>query len=269
MDNGIYYDLKFSDYHALTDRVSNSYLSRLAICPAAARVPREETQPMIFGKAFHTFVLEGIVAFSKDVAISPEVNLRTNAGKDEMATFREANKGKTIISSEEFKTITEMDKAIKSHPMAKKLIGAGTNEVSVFWDDPFSGLPCKARPDKVMMQKTLVDLKSTRLASPDGFQKAIVNFSYYRQASFYLDGMTKVTGEQYDLFAFIAVESTPPYTVGVYTLSQTFIEYGRTSYQMLLTLENRCRQKGEWPNYQSDTAIEIEMPKWMAYRELQ
>jgi hypothetical protein len=263
MENGIYEGVSHADYHSITDRVSNSYLSKLAVCPAAARIPQEETQPMVFGKAFHTFILDGMVAFSRDVAISPEVNLRTNSGKEEMAIFRDANKGKSIITPEDVRSIMEMDKAIKAHPLAKNLIGTGTNEVSVFWDDPFSGLPCKARPDKVPGQKTLIDLKKTRDASPAGFQRAILTYGYHRQAAFYIDGMSNVTKETFDLFAFICVEDSEPYRVEVYTLSQDFIEYGRLEYKMLINIENQCRQKNEYPNYNSPQATEIDLPGWI------
>lgn len=263
--NSIIENMPATEYHSITDRISNSYLSRLAICPAAARIPQVETQPMVFGKAFHSFVLDGLAAFARDVCILPELNRRTNQGKADYEAFQKANEGKAIISQEDLAAIMEMDKSVKSHPLAKNLIGTGTNEVSVFWNDSFSGLPCKARPDKVPGQNTLVDLKKTRGASAHSFQRSIIDFGYHRQAAFYLDGMRKATGENYDLFAFIAVEDSEPYRVEVYTLSQDFINYGRTEYQRLINIENNCRQKGEWPNYTSAEATEIELPKYINF----
>lgn len=269
MDNGIVPDLSHGKYHAITDRVSNSYLSRLLKCPAAARVPVEETPAMVLGRALHSFILDGSAAFSRDVCIIPDLNRRTNQGKADYEMFLKSNEGRAIISNDDLKMILAMEKSVKAHPLAKQLIGAGTTEVSVFWDDPFSGLPCKARPDQIpgAIKNTLIDLKSTRDASSYGFQRSVVSFGYHRQAAFYLDGMAKATGKDYDLFAFVAVETTEPYRTEVYTLSPTFIERGRTEYQMLITLENKCRQAGEWPNYQNPKVTELEMPKYMAYQE--
>lgn len=187
--NGIYYDLSHADYHAMTDRVSNSYLSRLNICPAAAKVPQEETAAMTFGRAFHSFILDGMTAFSRDVAVLPELNLRTNAGKEEKAAFQAANVGKAIISQEDVQSIMAMDTSVKAHPLARNLIGVGANEVSIFWTDSFSQLECKARPDKIPGSNTLIDLKKTRDASARGFLHSILQYGYHRQAAFYLDGM--------------------------------------------------------------------------------
>ena len=269
MENGIYPDISHKEYHSMIDRISNSYLSRLAKCPAAAKVPVEETPAMTFGRALHSFILDGPVAFGSDVCVLPEINRRTNAGKALYEQIQKENDGKAIITEEDLQSIIEMDRSVKAHPVAKQLIGNGTTEVSVFWDDPFSGLQCKARPDLIpgAIRNTLIDLKSTRDASLHGFQRSVTGFGYHRQAAFYLDGMTKASGDVYDLFAFIAVETYEPYRTEVYTLSPTFIERGRTDYQMLITIENKCRHAGEWPNYQSATVTELEMPRYMAYQE--
>ncbi|MHB8123131.1 MAG: PD-(D/E)XK nuclease-like domain-containing protein [Desulfuromonadaceae bacterium] len=269
MENGIYYDIPHATYHGTTDRVSNSYLSRLNDCPASAKVPQKETDAMTFGRALHCYCLDGMAAFLKEVAIEPEVNKRTNAGKEELAIFQEANKGKAIITAEDLKTIGAMSGSIKAHPMASQLIGCGTNEVSVFWKDAFSDLLCKCRPDIIPgeIQRTLIDLKKTRDASPHGFQRAITSFGYHRQAAFYLDGMNAITQGGYDVFAFIAIEDAEPYRVEVYTLSPTFVERGRSEYQYLINIERRCREAGKWPNYQNAEVTEIEMPRYMAYQE--
>jgi len=266
MDNGIYTDISHDAYHAMTDRISNSYLSRLAVCPAAARIPKSEgDEPAVlaFGRAFHLFVLEGLIEFGKGVAILPELNMRTNAGKEESGHFREINKGKAIITKDDYTAITEMDKAIKNHPFAAGLLAKGAREVSVFWDDPFSGLPCKARPDILPGRSVVVDLKKTRDASVTHFQRSILQFGYHRQAAFYLDGLEKATKEKYDVFAFIAVESTPPYRTEVYSLSPEFIEYGRNEYQFLINVETHCRADNHWPNYTANEVTEIGLPRWV------
>lgn len=268
MMTGIFPDLPHADYHSMEGYISNSYLSRLNICPAAAKVPQEETSAMTFGRAFHSFILDGMTAFSRDVAILPELNLRTNDGKAAKIAFQEANKGKAIITADDLTAIIEMDKAVKAHPFAKNLIGVGSNEVSIFWKSQFYELPCKARPDKIPGSRTLVDLKKTRDASPWGFGNSILSYGYHRQAAFYLDGMKAVTGDQYDVFAFIAVEENPPYRVEVYTLSDAYIEEGRSEYKMLMAIEAHCREANDWPNYTSGDVVELDPPKYFRNRRL-
>ena len=58
-----------------------------------------------------------------------------------------------------------MVKAIQAHPFACRLLEGGTREASVLWDDPFSGLPCKARPDLLPGKLTVIDVKTTSDAS--------------------------------------------------------------------------------------------------------
>jgi hypothetical protein len=76
--------------------------------------------------------------------------------------------------------------------------------------------------------------------------------------------MKKVTGEPYDIFCFIAVEDKEPYKVGVFTLSQGFIEAGRSDYQRLINIESRCRAANFWPNYNSAEVTELEPPRYLA-----
>lgn len=267
IEPGIYYDISHDDYHALEGYVSNSYLSRLDKCPAAAKVPQEQTEAMTFGIAFHAFILDGPEIFEKTVAVLPEINRRTNAGKAEYEAFIESHKGCAVISSDDLIAIKAMDTSVKAHPMASRLIGVGKNEVSIFWNDPFSGLPCKARTDKAAGNGALIDLKKTKDASPYGFRSSVLKYGYHRQAAFYLDGITKASGEPHDLFAFIVVEDTEPYRCEVYTLSEDFVTYGRHDYQRLITLENRCRQNNYWPNFTNADATELQLPKYLNFVE--
>jgi len=266
IEPGIYYDIDHDAYHALTGYVSNSYLSRLNICPAAAKVPQEETAAMLIGSAFHSFVLDGPDEFSLRFAVAPECDRRTKAGKALFDDFQNANAGKQIIAADDFLNIRLMDEAVKSHPLAKNMIAVGRNEVSMFWEDSFSGLQCKARADKIVPeQRTIIDLKKTKDASPHGFQSSVVHYGYHRQAAFYLDGANKITGNGFDAFAFIAVEEKEPYRVEVYTLKEPFIERGRVEYRMLMMQEIRCREANHWPNYTSAEVTELELPKYLSF----
>jgi hypothetical protein len=262
MEPGIYPTMTHAEYHAVADHVSNSYLSRLNICPAAAKVPQTETPAMLFGKAFHSYVLDGEDAFYGAFAVI-DIDRRTKAGKAAFEAFCEAHKGKDIIARADLETILGMDAAIKTHPVARNLLDGGMNEVSIFWVDPFSRLPCKARPDHIF-ENVLVDLKKTRDASERGFTRSIITYGYHRQAAFYCDGMTKLTGKRHDTFAFIAVEDTPPHRIGVYTLSEGFMDFGRNEYQFLMARESRCRADNEWPNYTSAEVTELELPRYLA-----
>ncbi|MBW2645067.1 MAG: PD-(D/E)XK nuclease-like domain-containing protein, partial [Deltaproteobacteria bacterium] len=147
---------------------------KLSIYPAKARIKTPDTAIFAFGRAFHVYVLEPDT-FEKAVAISPEINRRTNQGKEDYRMFVEQNKDKTVITADEFNTIKGMKEKILLHPLASKLIEGGLSEQTVIWTDEETGLPCKARPDKIpTVDGVVVDLKKTRDASPHGFQRSLI-----------------------------------------------------------------------------------------------
>lgn len=260
--DGIYYGIPHDEYHAI-EAVSNSYLSRLAKCPACAKVPQEDKPVLNFGRAFHSYILER-ESFNNDVAILPEINRKTKEGKELYETFIVSNKGKAIISQEDFVSIQAMSDAVHNHPTAGPLVKAGNQEVSIFWTDE-SDVQMKARPDIIPMQgsQVLLDLKKVRSASYHSFQSSIVTYGYHRQSAVYLDGMSAVTGEDYDTFMFICVEEDAPYRVECYALTSQFINIGRDEYRRLLKIELECRKNNHWPHYKSAEAQIMEAPAYL------
>ncbi len=268
---GIYQDIPNKVYHSLP-AVSNSYLSRFNKCPAAAKVAVEESANLILGSATHAFVLEGEEAFLKEFAVAPYCDKRTKAGKETFAEFQDANKGKAVITADEMQLIICMGNAVHAHPFASQLLKQGISEQSVFWQDEETGLYCKCRPDRIPSgnKGVLVDLKTTTDASEHAFTRSITVYGYHRQAAMYLDGVnaarrTNDTGDiqDFDAFAFIAVEKTEPYRVEVFVLLPDFIEAGREDYKRLLRQERTCRRNSFYPNYQNPGIIELSKPGWL------
>jgi len=260
---GIHSDISHKEYHSLP-YVSNSYLGRLDKCPAAAKVPQEDTPSLLFGRAFHAFCLEGMESFTRDFAVAPAVDRRTKEGKAIWSKFQEDNEGKDVLSDTDYQKIVDMGGAILRHPFAKELLFKGVSEQTVIWQDPETGIMCKCRPDRIPdgVHGVLIDLKSTRDASEHAFLRSITSYGYARQNAFYSDGINAISGQVIDAFAFIAVEVDPPHRVEVYTLSPEFVEYGRTEYMRLLRIEKECRKSG-YPNYQNAGAVELYLPKYL------
>jgi len=255
LEPGIHSDIPASAYHAMTDYVSKSYLKRLDKCPAAAKVPQEDTPAMAFGRASHVFLLEGEEAFIEECAVIPAgIDRRTKAGKDEWGYFVAVNQGKTIITAEEFHKIIEMRQALQKHPFAPKLLADGVSEQTVIWVDRDTGIMCKCRPDRIPSgnKGVLVDLKTCSCAAEYEFCRDVVKYGYCIQSAFYLDGLNAVANNGFDAFCFIAMEKEPPYRTETYMLDADFIAYGRDEYRRLLRIEQKCRERGFYPNYAGD-----------------
>jgi len=95
----------------------------------------------------------------------------------------------------------------------------------------------------------LADLKSTRNAGLNAFQRWAYQAGYHVQAAFDLALYSAATGESRDTWLFILQENYPPWTVGRRMLSQDFVQIGRQTYQDLLARYCRCLKTNRWPSY--------------------
>lgn len=177
------------------------------------------------------------------------------------ANYLQAIDGKEVISQDQLDIATGVVESIRKHPKAAALLSGGEAEVSLFWDDSETGYQCKGRVDYLRPGGVIVDLKTTKDASLNEFKRSIANFGYHRQQAMYKDGYAAATGNECAAFVFVAVETKPPYAVGVYMLDDESEQKGRNEYQELLKQFASCQESGEWPAYSDDIEI-IELPNW-------
>ena len=85
------------------------------------------------------------------------------------------------------------------------------------------------------------------------------------QAAYYLDGLA-TTNHPSVAFCFIAGEKEPPYSVGVYTITDDYIELGRKLYKKALALYAKCLKENNFPAY-SEEIIELAPPRWALTKE--
>lgn len=259
----IRHDLTNAEYHA-SPAISKSGLDLIRKAPALYAYrrdnPQEQTPAMRLGTLTHTAVLEP-ESFARSVIARPEgIDRRTSAGKADWAAFEIQAEGREIITNEEVAKLAAIRDAVHNHlAAAKALAGSPTVEQSIFWDA--DDIACRCRPDAVTERGVIVDLKTTRDASPEGFAKSIAQYRYHVQAAFYSDGYRAAFGEAPRGFVFIAVETEPPYLVGVYVASETMVLRGRADYEADLDAFRRCQESGTWPGY-SDAPLTIDLPKW-------
>lgn len=258
-------DMPAAEYHSAPG-ISKHGLDQIHRCPALYRYlknnPPEPTAAMRWGTMVHLAVLEP-ERFSAEVAVAPEINRRTNAGKAEWEAFCLCNEGKHVVTGEEFAELVAIRDAVRSHPAAMRALGnGGAVEQSLFWDR--DGIQCRARPDFLHPAGVIVDLKSTEDASPSGFARSVANFRYHVQAAFYADGLSAINGPSAARgFVFIAVEKKAPYLVGVYQADEAMMAAGRLAYEADLEFYRQCLATDTWPGY-GDAVLPISLPKWAA-----
>jgi len=268
MTPGIHERVPSATYHAW--RAANVHtLLKLRQSPlhakSAMETPHEPTQAMAFGTWFHDLIGMGD-SFGDAYACGIVADGRTKEGKAARAAHEAAHAGKTIIQPDEWAQLHAMRDAARGHARAARLLRSVEGvEVSAVWTDPEFNVLCKSRSDLLVPKyRTIVDVKTTRNASPHSFEKDILDYGYHIQAAHYLNGW-RVLGRDFAAFAFLAVEKEPPYGVCLYTLSPEAIEAGRTELRTLLAIWKRCMDTNEWPGYPTEVQ-EISLPEWYLRR---
>lgn len=249
--------------------IGHSGILRMLKSPAHLReyldYPHQLTPAMAFGSAVHSFILEP-KRFSEEYSVAEKFDRRTKEGKEAAAKFDAENQGKTLITSEELATLTLIRASVHSHKGAARLLSRGDAELSVFWNDPATGIACKCRTDW-FDGEAITDVKSCTDASLNGFSRSVATFGYDVQAAFYVDGIKAATGMELP-FNFIAAEKDAPHAVAVYRADPEVIEVGRKKYRAALQLLKWCQESGSWPAYQPEGEIElISLPRWAANAE--
>lgn len=248
-----------AEYHA-SPALSSSGLKHLAKSPAHyleyRNNPIVPTAAMVLGSAFHSALLEEGFARG-EILLAPGTTRSTNIYKD----FAKANPGKIILLEDEFLRVEGMVEAVDRHPVASQLLKDGVAESSIFWTDPETGVQCKCRPDFLRNDGRIIDVKSTRDASEDAFQRSIMQFKYHWQSAWYLEGVGTARNLKVEDFIHIAVESEAPYGVGIFVLDEGSLDKAQDDIRKLRARFAECMHTGEYPGY--PTQIQnIAIPSW-------
>ncbi|RCV51184.1 PD-(D/E)XK nuclease-like domain-containing protein [Marinitenerispora sediminis] len=265
------YDLPEDVYHA--DPVPGGSLSSTGArrllppsCPALFKYEREHPKPkraFDLGRAAHKEVLgEG-----GHVAVVDAPDYKTKGAREQRDAIYAA--GGTPLLPHEYEQVQAMAAALRAHPLAGRLFqpGNGRAEQSLFWQDSYSGVACRARLDWLVdpvegRRRVVVDYKTCASAAPDKLSRAVYEFGYHQQAAWYLDGLVALGVDDAPAFAFVCQEKQPPYLVTVMQPDHVAMQIGRHLNQQARTVYARCVETGYWPGY-SDEIEQIPLPGWV------
>lgn len=270
---GLNLDMSADDYHA-TKAMSAGGLKRMAQSPAhfygmqldPNRPPPGEPSPaLVNGTLVHCALFEPDQVDARYVIRPEGMTFNTKEGK-----AWKAEQTRIIIDAGQMAAARMQSQRLRALPELGALLAEGFGESSAFWTDEPTGELCKCRPDWVSPAGDgviLVDGKTCQDASPDGFGRAIWNYSYHLQAAWYSDGYERATGQKVHGFVFAAVESAWPHQPAAYMLSDEVLGHARRENRRLLDLYAECKRTGQWPGYSAAISL-IQLPAW-ANRQLE
>lgn len=247
---GWYPRLPPEQYHPV-DAIGSGDLKMARRSLAHMRAGRPDSPALAFGRAYHTAILEP-ETFADRYVVQPAFDRRTTVGKAAHGQWMRENEGREIVSQDDYDAAQRMAEVLLRHPAARWVFSAsGQRELSAFWIDPITEVPCKMRLDFLRDDDLVADPKTTQDASPAGFRRAIESYGYHYQEAHYRAGM-EVLGRPCRGWLWVAQEVAPPYAVGVYALDAAAVQLATDERARVLERIARARQTGEWPAYADD-----------------
>lgn len=248
----------------------------------------EKTDAMIFGAAFHKWILEydtfyneyiveptllkapkwellkNIMArdgkrdaFDKQKKDKEEFERQNNLIKEE---WEELAQDKIILSQAEVDCLWSMRSALLMHNQAWDLIQGWypKYEHSYFWQDEHSGLMVKCRPD-ILRDNCIVDLKTCTSADSRTYQRDMYLGDYHTQGAMIREGVKQLTGVDIPTVINICIEKTYPYQIGIKIISASALEAGHMKFKQALLDMKQCIADNKWNSYEPE---EVELPGW-------
>lgn len=282
--SGVYGHISDTAYHQDRHSLSSSG-ARLLLppsCPAKFREamdrPRKPKREFDFGHVAHHLILGKGAEFA---ILDPEVHgmkgdgtvaanpRATAAWKAAEAEARDRDL--VPIHVDDYRKAQAMAAKVHAHPVAGPMFVDGQAEVSLYADDPVTGVQLRARPDWMTgaaydpNRLWIVDVKTTTTEHPDEFARKATGFGYHVQAAFYLRvaRLLGMDAEADPMFVFVAVEKEPPHLVSVVAYDEESLAEGDRLTRQAIDLYARCVADQDWPSYTgTDAIVPISLPRW-------
>ncbi len=206
------------EYHADKTHVS---ASRLKLAFKSMRhyanpEPSVHKKAFDLGNVFEYYLtdkasfFQNVFVYSEDRRPDKTMTMAANVNKAWKAKIEQENVGKIIIKNDEYEMIKSMVEECERHPAIMGLIKKADFQISIFFTDK-NGLKTKARPDLVIWvdEKTVIviDIKSTKDASEEGFRKDCQEYHYPFQAIIQILGL-EALGVFVDTYYWLAAEKS-------------------------------------------------------------
>lgn len=168
--------------------------------------------------------------------------------------FEAQHAGQRIVLKSEYEIASRMADAVKSHPIAGKLLDGAVFEQTWLFD--LDGRKCRATPDVVGCDY-IADLKTGRSAHPRRFAYACREYFYDATMAWYMRAIPSA-----QRCYVIVVEKTKPYPVSVFRCSDRMLAQGNSYNDQAFKRFRQCERTNVWPDY-STGIVQLDVPERM------
>ena len=271
---GIYEGIPNSEYHRglrtdvkpLSSTFAKELIKYAPVVVEHRQRTFEASPAMWFGQAFHELVLEGgyqtvewrdYATWQSKAAIEDKLAILAQDLTPGLMRDRPALEG--------------MQAAVLAHPDAGPILASGgETEVAALAFDPVNEVWLQAKFDWISVDeesKTAVfmDLKSVQSSMPDEFARDAVKYDYPLQRAFYAH-VLRLLGYTVRQFAWLTVEKTAPYLVGLHDLTPDDQEFGQSRVNHAILKYKQYLEyakAGEYPGLRGINTPDL--PVWYGY----
>lgn len=220
--------------------------------------PRSDTASLHLGRAIHACLLEPDV-WARYVVIPTFSGTGMRAAK---AEWLAAHVDALIIGADERELVERCAESVRGHREAMGLIEGGRKEEAILWTDSETGIACKARLD-IVRARDICDIKSTRRGTPREFLRDASALLYHGQCAWYHDGAIAagVLPTNADRPGVVAVQTTEPYDVMPFRMTEGALCAGRALWQSLIRRFAECSAANFWPGV-APSVLDFEVMPW-------
>lgn len=173
---------------------------------------------------------------------------------------RQRERRKRIVKAAMWDKARYMRDGVLSNGDAAEILRVGEPELSAWGEHEATGQLIKCRADWFRPDGICADLKTCPCSSPHEFARDCAKFGYGLQEVHYTTTLNSA-GQNCNLFAFIVVESEPPFLCQVYQLDKRSREYYQRRYDTALNDIEECNFSGNWPGYAKPIST-LSIPGW-------
>lgn len=241
--SGLHYDIPEPLYHADPASLSSSAAKTLIYeGPDALQEQRETPQAYLDAFAFGS-VVHALVLGVGDFQVLAHESYRTKAAREERDAL--LAEGVAPILPGQLAQAEAMAASVLAHGEAESLLAEGHPEVSMWAEDPMTGVLMRGRVD--WWNGSVVDLKTTsRSASLQDWVHAVWGFGYGFQFAYY-NKILELNGLEPGRPRWIVVSKREPHEAAVFTPSEELMRRSERDVDRALWLYAHCKEKDVWP----------------------
>jgi len=273
-------DEEYRSWYALSYSMIKPLLRSPMHLKRYLELSNEQTTSMLLGSVVDCMLLEP-EAFDSRYFVLPETYIDSKGSEKPFTLHSKtcrsmvgeaADRGLTSLTCALKRNADEIVAAVQTHRTVWPMISGSKKQVSIVWDDTETNVRMKGRIDALAMDRPMdeddavIDVKTCRDASAQAFSRLMFAYNYHVQAAMYADAVENITTIRLP-FHNIAIETSPPYGIGIYTPRAETHATGRFVYRKAATIWQTHIEGETWPGY-SEFPEEIQIPQWAIDRAL-